>query len=325
MPAAMKQMPRWAPWLLLPCSWACSDARLLDGFAEGQTRIRVLPEAFIGDVPCLRDTPGALQFYTVQLELLDPGAGADAGRDISSSPPVPCDRAVIFPAIGGRLYAADILGFDVEEAAVATSPSRWSAACGRGGGSPPDAGLDPLAPTEAVPGVTVPLRGCTSFGAPSSMASRLAVDVQSALGALRCGNAPGEVAFLEGDLEGARRRVACNEPLVFDISAPGRFHTLVLTGFELLADAGAPSDAAPPIPPLLPADAGADAGGDAEPSDAGAPAEPLDAGSNPDGGFNGGASPEPPSRARWRTQCVGRSAGGVTRIATCDPFAPLNP
>lgn len=323
--AAMQGQLRWWLWIASALACGCSDARLLDGFGEGQTRLRVVPDAFVGDVPCVRDSPGGLQHYVVQLQELPlAGAPADAGPAISVSPPTPCDRAVVFPAIPGRAYAAEISGFDVPASEVASAMPRWLATCGRGSGVPADAGIDPFEPTIAVGGATVPLRGCTTFAGPPALAARLRVDVQSALGtALRCGGAPGEVAFVEGVLESQRRRTACDQELVFDVADPGRFHSVALTGLALLSDPDAGLDAGATPAPVAPADAaegGLDAQADADPGDAHAAgsldgALPLDA----------AVAPEPATRARWQTRCLGRSAPGVTSTATCDPFVPLAP
>lgn len=328
MPAAMKRQLGW-PALSVLTLWACSDARLGGGFSEGQTRIRVTPAAFIGNVPCVRGAAGALQSYVVQLQQVDSTDGeGDAGFAVVVSAPVPCDRAVAFPALAARPYAADILGFDDSSADGGALVPRWTASCGRTtDGFPADAGPDPLGPTYAVRGSTIPLRGCTTFdGSSVSTPSRLVVDVPSALGDLRCGSAPGEVAFLEATLAGVRRTASCGSPLVFEIPAPGLFHSIALAGFEAPRDAGAvevPDASDAGTEPLDAADA---AVLDAAVTDAGLLAPSNDSGLAPaDAGGDVPPSSFPSGPPQWTTRCYGRSLAGVTRSATCDPFVPLTP
>lgn len=318
----MQRQLRWSLCVALAFGSGCSDARLIDGIGEGQTRIRVVPAAFVGDVPCVRGG-GGLQHYVVEMQQLPlAGTPADAGPAIALSPPTPCERAVVFPALPGRAYAADILGFDVAAASVPNATPRWRATCGRGANAEANAENTAFEPTIAVGGATVPLRGCTTFSGPPGLVSRLEIDLQSALGDLRCGGGAGEVAYVEGVLESQVLRATCDQALVFEIPEPGRFHTVTLTGFDLPSDAGVEElDAGNPAPPLTPGDAGAD--GEAA-TDAGADAA-LEVDAAPDAGAAPDAMPpEPVGRARWQTQCRGRSEPGVTRTATCDPFAPLS-
>ena len=334
MPAAMKRQLGW-PALSVLTLWACSDARLLDGFSEGQTRIRVTPAAFIGNVPCVRGAAGALQSYVVQLQQVDSIDGeGDAGVAVTVSPPVPCDRAVTFPAVAARPYAADILGFDGDGSLAdgGVLAPRWTASCGRATSDfLADAGPDPLGPTYALRGSTIPLRGCTTFdGSSVSTPSRLVVDVPSALGSLRCGNAPGEVAFLEATLGSARRTASCGSPLVFEIAAPGGFHSVALAGFEAPRDAGAvavpdASDASTDAS-TLPPDTLDAAVLDAATLDAGPIAASTDGGLDlSDAGASVPPSSFPSGPPQWTTRCIGRSLAGVTRSATCDPFVRLPP
>lgn len=338
MPAAMKRPLGWPPetisqremaavLLSILTLWGCSDARLLDGFSEGQTKIRVSPEAFIGDVPCARGAAGGLERYVVQLQDVS-GGSADAGVESITSPPVPCDRSVIFAAVPLRLYAADILGFDrvIEPEDVGSVEPRWSATCGRGDPTlPGDAGVDPFAPTQAARGQTVPLRGCTLFGGAASI-TELVVDVAGALGDLRCGDQPGEVASIEGVLEGARRRASCGERLAFTITRPGRFHTIELYGYTLLGDGGTPGiiDAGPlePAPDASSTDAGPDAGEPDAATDA-ATSSAADAALDAAGGEAG--VPAPSGEPVWRTRCTGRSLAGLSRTAACEPFVRIAP
>jgi hypothetical protein len=308
--------------------WGCSDARLISSSSEGQTKIRVLPEAFIGDVPCARGSVGGLELYVVQLQDVSSAGAADAGIETTTSPPVPCDRSVTFAAVPFRLYAADILGFDraIEPQDIDSVEPRWTASCGRGNPSiSADAGVDPLGPTLASRGQTVPLRGCTSFGGAASL-SELAVDVAGALGQLRCGDQPGEVLAVEAVLDGVRRRASCGDPLSFTITRPGRFHTIDLYGYELSGDAGAGMAEAGPLQPAPEAGASSDAGADAaQPDDAAdAAAEgAVDAASDAAGGDAATAAPS--GEPVWRTRCTGRSLAGLRRTATCEPFERIAP
>jgi hypothetical protein len=317
MSAAM--MRRFGPLALFALQGlGCGEARLLDSLTEGQTRIRLAPSEFVGDVVCQKGTPGALQTYAVQFQEITGDVATDAGlTPIFASGAVPCDQAVLIPSVAGRYYAAELRGFDrvVSDAEAATLPGRWTASCGQGGAAL-DAGLDPYRSTLSLRGLTVPMRGCTSFldGAPVSNTSQIVVDQLSALGMLRCGQAAGEVATLQASLNGVTRTAPCGDPLVFDVTGAERFHTLTLTGFGLEGDAGAPGDAAAiPAPPSTLGDAGGPP--DASVSAPVPPVEPGDAGSTPAVPIVG--------VARWRTQCVGRSQPGVAAPAYCDPLQPL--
>ena len=324
MPAAMKRPLGW-PLVSVLALWGCSDARLGDSFSQGQTKIRVSPVAFIGDVPCVRGAVDGLTQYVVQLR--EVGAD-DAGVEPTTSPPVPCDRSVTFPAVPLRLYRADILGYDraIEPDDVGSVEPRWTASCGHGDPNfPADAGVDPFAPTLAVRGATVALRGCAAFGGATS-SSQLVVDVSSALGDLRCGSEPGEVGLIEAVLEGSRQVVACGEPLVFAIATPGGVHTVDLAGYELAADAGFPE--VPEAGPLSPApDSGSiDAGpSDAAPADASADSGPTPSPADAALDAADAGQPAPSTAPTWRTRCEGRSLAGVSRTATCEPFTRIVP
>jgi hypothetical protein len=320
---------------------ACGDTRLVDGFSEGQTRIRLAPAAFVGAVPCLRGATGALHNYVARLQQVDADGqvvGVDGGASTALvSAPVPCDRAVLFPAVAGQRYAAEILGFDrdLTEAEASDAAPRWRAVCGQGSGSAGlDAGVDPLAPTIAVRGSTVSLRGCTTFSelTPGTGRSRLAIDVDSALGELSCGSGPGRVGFLRASLGSSQAFALCGQPLVLDVDGPARYHTVTLTGFELGPDAGValPDGGMSGPPDVL--DAGpepTDAALDAGPAEAGvAPGTaPPDAAVSIDSGLSDGGLPDPTfvGTPRWQSECLGRSLPGITSVATCEALEPLTP
>jgi hypothetical protein len=293
---------------------ACGEPRLLEGFTEGQTRIRLRPSDFIGSVECGRGVDGALQSYIARLQELSAGAAPDAGFTTTlTTTAVPCDQAVLFPAIAGRRYGAEIYGFDTEAPTEADlGRARWTSVCGRGSSEPVDAGLDPYRPTLSERGVTVFLRGCTPFSGEPGAPTRLIVDTASALGPLQCGSGPGQVLALRGTLEGETRVAACQEPLVFEVPAEG-YYTIELTGLAADGDAGVGDAGAPPavVSDAGPIDAGADAG-DALDASLGSPA---DAGTTP-------AAP-PTGIPRWQTRCVGRALVGATATAVCDPLRPL--
>lgn len=321
MSAAM--MRRFGPLALVALQgWACGETRLLDSFAEGQTRIRLAPSEFVGSVPCQKGTPGALQSYVVRLQEQTPNVAGDAGLTTAfTSGPVPCDQAVLFPVVAERFYGAEIRGFDraVTEAEVDATAPRWTATCGRGRITTLDAGLDPYRPTPGQRGTTVAMRGCTSFdGPPADSAGQLVVDQASALGERACGQSAGQVASFQGTLDGVSRVALCGEPLVFDVAGSERYHTIRLTAFGLDGDGGAALDASAPVPappPAAPADPPdasdvLDASLSAPPP---APASPSDA----------GAPTAPVGEARWRTECVGRSLPGAATSAYCDPLQPI--
>jgi hypothetical protein len=314
--------------------FGCSDARLVDGSIEGQTRIRLSPSEFVGQVPCRRGVEGGLRSYVARLYIVDPAGqiiGADAGTAVvQTSPPAPCDQAVVFPALAFQWYGAEILGFDrdLTEAEGSSVEPLWRATCGFGAAA--SEGADParFAPTPSLRGATVPLRGCTVFGEgiPAVGTGQLQVDVTGALGALRCGQEAGEVSFVEATLGGASTTALCGQPLVFDVAGPARYHTIALRGFEQSGDAGA--GAPPPVAdagapdPVVDAGQVGDGGADASADDAGSavtppplpPPEALDA---------GGVDVELRGVPRWSTGCFGRSVPGVLSLAACEPFAPL--
>lgn len=323
MSAAM--MRRFGPLALVALQgWACGETRLIDGVSEGQTRLRLSPSEFVGSVPCQRGTPGALQSYVVRLQQLTRPTEVDAGLTTAfTSGLIPCDQAVVFPTAAAQFYGAEIRGFDraVTEAEAQIPDPRWTATCGRGRPTIGDAGLDPYRPTYSLRGVTVAMRGCTSFdGPPAGSADQIVVDQASALGERRCGRATGEVASFQATLAGVTQVALCGEPLVFDVAGPERYHTVQLTGFGLdgdSLDAGTPAPLPPPsVPPELP-DASIDAGEalDASASVPTTPEAPTDAGSSP--------PMVPVGVARWRTECVGRSLPGIAAPAYCDPLQPL--
>lgn len=298
---------------------ACGEPRLLEGFSEGQTRIRIRPSEFVGSVGCGRGVPGALHTYIARLQEFLPNAPPDAGfAPLYTTAAVVCDESVIFPAIAGRRYGAEIYGFDIDAPTEADlGAARWTAVCGRGRPSnvPSDAGLDPYRPTLSERGATVPLRGCTTFsGEPAEAPTQLVIDAASALGTLQCGTGPGQVFAFRGTLEGETRTALCQEPLVFDVPAAYRYYTIELTGLAADGDAGV-SDAgasdAGPAPPA-PLDASIDAAADAA-LDAGVGSPRRDAGAlSPEGGV-----------PRWQTSCIGRALPGATAAAVCDPLVPL--
>jgi hypothetical protein len=304
-------------------SLACGESRLLDGFTEGQTRLRLVPSEFTGNVVCEKGAPGALQAYVVRLETLL-GSEVDAGLETAfTSGPVPCDQAVLFATIGGRMYSAEVFGFDTAVPATGdVSLARWTSVCGRGRASRAvsDAGLDPLRPTLSLRGATVPLRGCTPFGgdADGEGASQLLVDQASALNGRACGPGADEVYAFQATLGGQTRLARCGEPLSFVVDRADRYYRIALTALQAGA-VTAPSDGGVTSPPASsPPDGGFDASVDPLDASASEPAPaPGDGGSSDAGGPVVGGVP------RWRTECIGRALPGVTVPAYCDPLQPL--
>jgi hypothetical protein len=303
-------------------SLACGESRLLDGFTEGQTRLRLVPSEFTGNVVCEKGVPGALQSYVVRLDTLV-GAEVDAGLETAfTSGAVPCDQAVLFGTIGGRLYSAEVFGFDVAVPAtnVDVSLARWTSVCGRGRASREvsDAGLDPLRPTYSLRGATVPMRGCTPFGggADGEGASQLLVDQASALNGRACGQGADQVYAFQATLGGQTILARCGDPLAFVVDRADRYYEIELVALQAGAASGASDAGATPAPG--PIDAGVDAAVDpldasvSEPTPAPGDAAVGDAGAPVVGGV-----------PRWRTQCIGRALPGVTVPAYCDPLQPL--
>jgi hypothetical protein len=321
-------MLRWlAPCILASASLACGQGRLLDGVTSSTTRLRLAPESFRGNVPCLKGAEGALQSYVVRFEQVSYVPNQpDAGLQRVTSGPVPCDQAAVLDAVAGYAYSADLYGFDTPQTdpAPPLSSARWTANCGRGG-TTPDAGLAGL--TYAVYGAIVQMGGCTTFsGEGGSDGTRLLVDQASALGELRCGSSQGQVSRLEGVLEGQRVSAACGQPLAFDVTGASRYLTIALTAFEAspgtTSAPSSPSGTADMLDASVADAAASDAAADAAaargtPLDAGGPAgTPLaDAGAT-DAGVAAGVP-------RWTTECLGKPQPGVTATATCEPLVAL--
>jgi hypothetical protein len=320
-------MMRW----LGPCSFvalaslACGESRLLDQPTEQDTRIRLVPESFRGNVPCSVGTPGALQTYAVTFrEVLQFADQTEANLYRGTSAPAPCDRAVLLNAVPGRIYVADIYGFDrvLTGSEVPFEEARWTAACGQGNGLRPDAGLG--GPTLAIYGAIVPMADCTTFSGPGNVrpGTQLLVDQASALGALRCGSEPGQVSRLEGVLDGTRVSALCGEPLAFALPSATERYTIDLTAF------GAASPSMPPVgdpldASLPPSQSDADAAppgaaGALDGGLSGAPGQASDAGTGDAGAAAGGLEV-----ARWQSQCSGTSVPGATAIAACDPLQAI--
>lgn len=310
--------------------WACGETRLLDGFSEGLTRLRLAPNEFVGAVPCRRDQgalqTGALQTYVARIQEVTV-TGADGGSATPfTSGAVPCDQAVVIPAAAARYYAAEVYGFDDSVAPAERTPenARWTASCGRGSALAGDAGdIDPYRPTISLRGITVPMRGCTTFFGGIEGSSQLVVDQLGALGTRRCGLGAGEVSAFQATLAGVTRTATCGEPLVFDLGGAERHYTIELIGFEANVDAGLPADAAAPPPASGSGapDASVDAG---DPLDAGLLPAPVV--STADGAVSDAAPPGPApvlGVPRWRTRCIGRTLPGVAAPAFCDPLVLL--
>lgn len=304
-------------------SLACGESRLLDDFSDQDTRIRLAPETFRGEVPCAVGTPGALQSYAVTFrEVVQFQGQTDAGVYRATSGLAPCDRAVVLNARAGALYTADIYGFD--RASTGVEPpldeARWTARCGQSDGtSPPDAGIS--GPTRAVYGAIVPMIGCTTFSGAGyiSAGTQLLVDQAGALAELRCGAEPGQVSRLEGVLAGTRVSARCGAPLAFDLPSTAQAYTIELTAFGPSSPSTNPAPLSDPLDASVPATL-ADAT-DAAVSDSGA----LDAGllPAPAPGSDAGAPGAGVEIARWRSQCSGTSVPGATAVATCDPLQAI--
>jgi hypothetical protein len=325
MSAAMKRGLGPLVLLVLP-GLACGETRLLEGFAEGQTRVRLKPREFVGSVLCKRNTPGALHAYMVRFQEIDRNASPDAGFETAfSSGSAACDQAVMFTPIAGRFYGAEVYGFDrelTESDLVVPNLARWRATCGHGssGEGVPDGGLDPLRPTFAQRGFTVPMRGCTTFDDVAPGSAQLVVDQTSALGGLRCGQGAGEVSGFQASLGAQTISATCGQPLVFVLPPTERYYTIELTGLELGLDGGAAApvtDAQATVPPVPDASVAADASV-SDLLDGGAvSAPPADVSS--DAGSVAPIAGVP----RWRTQCVGQALPGLQAPAICDPLQPL--
>ncbi|HEX2881950.1 MAG TPA: hypothetical protein VHO25_20665, partial [Polyangiaceae bacterium] len=161
---------------------------------------------------------------------------------------------------------------------------------------------------------SVTVMGCTPFSddGMTPLGTSIRVDLSQALGALSCGDAPGQVSSYQvsqRDSATAPISASCESTLSFDQLAANQTYF-----FDVLAFAGAASvDAAADNTQASDAQAG-----DAQASDAGL----ADAGASHASDATTADAASAPA-ARWRTTCYQQALSGVQQTAICEPLAPI--
>ena len=193
--------------LIALSSISCGDSGSSSTPNEHFTLVAVSPDDFLGDVSC-SSAVGDMQAYVATLvDLTDDGQTEALSTDefpLPSSSLIACDKTVTFSRVRpGRVYSARVDGYTTTDAEPLTpgsptlldrasgAPIRptWSTRCG----NPASVGLD--APAVALSRNTVFVRGCAPLGRLDySDSLGIDVDLDSALGMLLCGTAPGEIS-----------------------------------------------------------------------------------------------------------------------------------
>jgi hypothetical protein len=213
---------------------------------------------------------GGLRWYVATLVDVTPDAkGVPVNFRLPSSPPTECTRSVFFSGVvaEGRTqglahdahqYSAEIDGYSEpslrpkhEGGRVMTNGGQavepgWLGSCGAGGNSLApllgvDAGAstDPLSdgataagPVRPFPGKTVTVRGCRLLPLSDTDATtRVMVDPTVALGALECGDEPGQVTGFEVTVDDEVRTADCGSAAVFRNVAAGEFLEFQVVAF----------------------------------------------------------------------------------------------
>ncbi|HEY8946896.1 MAG TPA: hypothetical protein VIM73_21785 [Polyangiaceae bacterium] len=225
--------------LLCSASVGCGDDDDFSSSGNDLTIVEVVPEAFLGSVPCGAE-PGAVAVYVATLVDLGPVSGT-AGRPstdfvLPSSSPAGCTRSVAFGSVVGRHeYRALIEGYDrsdlVQPAAGVPIlldpesgeivPPRWTAEC---------------APTTAEFRLTRRVTDCSLF-TPTNGEDSTAIELQ--IDETWCTQS--ELSLEEFSVRRAGTEVArlgCGESARWDVR-PGDFVQLDLLAFEAGAESPA--------------------------------------------------------------------------------------
>lgn len=165
---------------------ACAADASTTSLGTVATEIAVRPSDFLLGAACSA-TPGAIQSYVVTLMAYDDPSDSVAFR-LPSSLPTPCSLAFAMRdfVVAGKLYAAEIDGYDVPSSALtpfggfssgsrqmldtkgAVVPPRWTSSCGGGSATA----------TAAVANLSTPVTGCAPLvdGRPSPTETRIHPD-----------------------------------------------------------------------------------------------------------------------------------------------------
>lgn len=207
------------------------------------TLLEVVPEAFLGNVPCAEAT-GGLTTYVATLIDLTPATGvADAGSEIQefvlpSSAPAPCTSSVAFAlVVPQHAYAARIEAYDrsdliqpvkgistlLDPATLEPAPPRWVTACGRA----------PREPTLAIAGGTRQVLNCD----PLQVMGEEPTEIEVTISAELCAAQEFPVEQFVVRREGAEiGRNTCGGAVLVEDLAPGEFVELEVLALESQSD-----------------------------------------------------------------------------------------
>lgn len=236
----------------------CSSSGTTSTAVTHPTMIEVTPESFLGGVPCSPDGPGlkryvATLFDANRVGLVGTGGTASIGPDdnaggsddqphfqLPSSTPTQCRASVGFGnVVSGRYYDVEIDGYDTNDVQPRALGSRYMVARD---------GRAPVTPrwrakcksTLAVDLTIVGAYDCETFEVDPSAAGSVTIPLGALLGALRCGQEPGEVDHFEVSLsvpdgdEPEARTVPCTADAraVYEGLAPNQSLSAQVTAFS---------------------------------------------------------------------------------------------
>ena len=199
--------------------WAgCSSDTVGEVGVSHPTMIEIPPESFLGDVPCTLQEGGFTRYVATLTDVTvrnenaggagggsSDGIGGEGDVTLASSAPVPCRAGVGFGfVVPGHQYTAVIEGYDTS-AIVPRAPGSPLMVAPPADATPSEIAKAPaVAPrwratcpaTTAVSVTVVQAAGCTQLALAPDAEERdteLALDTQSLLGSLECGDQPGQV------------------------------------------------------------------------------------------------------------------------------------
>jgi hypothetical protein len=170
---------------------------------------------------------------------------------------------------------------------------RWRASCGNPlpEGSADGGDLDFLqGPAEAFLNASVTVMGCNPFSDANTMpgGTAIRIDLTDALGTLRCGNLPDQVASYQVAMRSSTAApitASCGEDVTFGSLTANQTYFFDVVAFEGVS-------------------AGADGGA-------------------VDAGRDAGTASDAAVAAHWSTSCYQRALAGVQQTAICEPLAPI--
>jgi len=217
------------------------------------TLVGVSPLEFAGSVPCA-DAPGAMRSYVVTLydlgtaeEPQEPFAlpSSVVRQNDGSFAPTRCETATAFAfVIPGHRYDAEVEAYDRTDLSALGAgsrhlvdpagnyvPPRWTTTCGRKKDGTPAEG-----PVTAAWYLTRYVHGCEPLVTTQpSTPTGIEVSLDDALGALACGEGPGQVSAFSvkrDDSEDPSQGAGCADPVKFVGLEPGKSYSFSVQAFE---------------------------------------------------------------------------------------------